>query len=122
MTHSRIAIVLLSAATIVGGCLPSSGHRASAQTAAPHASLAGLYRDDFHIGRALDFRSPHEFSDLEAYAKFFEIFQKHKDVIDRVTFWGLNDARSWRRGQAPLLFDGENKSKPALDAIVAAKK
>jgi GH35 family endo-1,4-beta-xylanase len=58
----------------------------------------------------------------EAYAKFFEIFQKHNDVIDRVTFWGLNDARSWRRGQAPLLFDGQNQPKPALDAIIAAKK
>jgi GH35 family endo-1,4-beta-xylanase len=58
----------------------------------------------------------------EAYAKFFEIFQKHKEVIDRVTFWGLNDARSWRRGQAPLLFDAQNNPKPALDAIIAAKK
>jgi GH35 family endo-1,4-beta-xylanase len=58
----------------------------------------------------------------EAYAKFFEIFQKHKDVIERVTFWGLNDARSWRRGQAPLLLDGQNKPKPAMEAIIAAKK
>jgi GH35 family endo-1,4-beta-xylanase len=58
----------------------------------------------------------------EAYAKFFKIFQKHSDVIDRVTFWGLNDARSWRRGQAPLLFDGQNKPKPAMDAIIAAKE
>jgi GH35 family endo-1,4-beta-xylanase len=58
----------------------------------------------------------------QAYAKFFEIFQKHKDVIERVTFWGLNDARSWRRGQAPLLLDGQNKPKPAMDAVIAAKK
>jgi GH35 family endo-1,4-beta-xylanase len=58
----------------------------------------------------------------KAYARFFEIFQKHKDAIDRVTFWGLNDARSWRRGQAPLLFDGQNKPKPAMAAIISAKK
>jgi GH35 family endo-1,4-beta-xylanase len=58
----------------------------------------------------------------KAYARFFEIFQKHGDAIDRVTFWGLNDARSWRRGQAPLLFDGQNRPKPAMDAIVTAKK
>jgi GH35 family endo-1,4-beta-xylanase len=57
----------------------------------------------------------------KAYAKLFQIFQKHRDVIDRVTFWGLNDARSWRRGQAPLLFDGENRPKPALAAVIAAK-
>ena len=57
----------------------------------------------------------------KAYATLFEIFQKHKDVIGRVTFWGLNDARSWRRGQAPLLFDGDNKPKPAYFAVVDAK-
>jgi GH35 family endo-1,4-beta-xylanase len=57
-----------------------------------------------------------------AYAKFFDIFQKHKDVIERVTIWGLNDARSWRPGQAPLLFDGNNQPKPAFAAVVAAKK
>ncbi|HEY7089675.1 MAG TPA: endo-1,4-beta-xylanase [Tepidisphaeraceae bacterium] len=57
----------------------------------------------------------------QAYAKFFQIFEKHKDAIDRVTFWGLNDARSWRRGQAPLLLDGQNKPKPALTAILEAK-
>jgi GH35 family endo-1,4-beta-xylanase len=56
----------------------------------------------------------------EAYAKFFQIFQKHK--IDRVTFWGLNDRRSWRAGQSPLIFDGENKPKPAIAAIIAAKQ
>lgn len=58
----------------------------------------------------------------DAYAKLFAIFLKHKDVIDRVTFWGINDGRSWRRGQAPLLHDGENKPKPAFNAVVAAKK
>jgi GH35 family endo-1,4-beta-xylanase len=57
-----------------------------------------------------------------AYARLFKIFLKHKDVIDRVTFWGLNDARSWRRGQAPLLFDGQNKPKPAMAAVLAAKQ
>ncbi|MGN6506281.1 MAG: endo-1,4-beta-xylanase [Tepidisphaeraceae bacterium] len=55
-----------------------------------------------------------------AYAKFFEIFLKHKDVIGRVTIWGLNDGRSWRQGQAPLLFDAQNRPKPAFDAVIAA--
>jgi GH35 family endo-1,4-beta-xylanase len=56
----------------------------------------------------------------DAYAKLFALFVKHRDAIDRVTFWGLNDLRSWRRGQNPLVFDGENQPKPALQAIVAA--
>jgi GH35 family endo-1,4-beta-xylanase len=57
----------------------------------------------------------------EAYSKFFQLFLKHSDVIERVTVWGLNDARSWRRGQAPLLFDNDNKPKPALQAVLNAK-
>jgi len=56
----------------------------------------------------------------DAYAKLFALFAKHRDAINRVTFWGLNDRRSWRRGQNPLVFDGENQPKPALQAIVDA--
>jgi GH35 family endo-1,4-beta-xylanase len=55
----------------------------------------------------------------DAYAKIFAIFLKHRDVIDRVTFWGLNDRRSWRAGQSPLVFDAENQAKPALRSIVS---
>jgi endo-1,4-beta-xylanase len=56
----------------------------------------------------------------EVYKKLFEIFNRHADVIDRVTFWGLSDTRSWRRNQQPLLFDGELNAKPAFDAVIAA--
>ncbi|HEX4797558.1 MAG TPA: endo-1,4-beta-xylanase [Humisphaera sp.] len=56
----------------------------------------------------------------DAYAKLFTIFAKHKDTIDRVTFWGLNDRRSWRAGQNPLIFDSNNQRKPAYVAIVDA--
>ncbi|TWU08487.1 endo-1,4-beta-xylanase [Stieleria varia] len=54
----------------------------------------------------------------EAYAKLFAIFRKHEDVIERVTFWGLNDRRTWRFGQHPLVFDANNHPKPAYPAIV----
>jgi endo-1,4-beta-xylanase len=30
----------------------------------------------------------------EVYKKLFEIFMRHSDVIDRITFWGLSDTRS----------------------------
>jgi endo-1,4-beta-xylanase len=39
-----------------------------------------------------------------------------------VTFWGANDAVSWRRGGNPLLFDGDNKPKPAFDAVIGVAK
>ena len=45
------------------------------------------------------------------YAKLFALFVKRKDAIDRVTFWGLNDAGSWRAGQNPLVFDRDNRDK-----------
>lgn len=56
----------------------------------------------------------------DAYAKLFTIFTRHRAAIDRVTFWGLNDRRSWRRGRYPLAFDAEYQPKPALKAIVDA--
>ena len=54
----------------------------------------------------------------EVYRKLFEIFMRHSDVIDRVTFWGLSDTRSWRRGQDALLFDGDLNPKPAYNAVI----
>ena len=56
----------------------------------------------------------------EAYGKLFTLFLKHRDAINRVTFWGLNDRRSWRAGQNPLIFDRDNHAKPALQAIAKA--
>ncbi|MBN3584203.1 endo-1,4-beta-xylanase [Algoriphagus aestuarii] len=48
----------------------------------------------------------------QRYADIFAIFEKHKDKITRVTFWGLSDRNSWLnnfpvRGRTnyPLLFD-----------------
>jgi GH35 family endo-1,4-beta-xylanase/enterochelin esterase-like enzyme len=54
----------------------------------------------------------------EDYAKLFAIFRKHKDVIERVTFWGLHDRRTWRFGQHPLILDANSQPKPAYAAIV----
>jgi GH35 family endo-1,4-beta-xylanase len=56
----------------------------------------------------------------DAYARLFAIFIKHKAVIERVTFWGLSDRRTWRFGQHPLIFDANNWRKPAYAAIVDA--
>jgi endo-1,4-beta-xylanase len=56
----------------------------------------------------------------EVYKKLFEIFMRHKAEIERVTFWGLSDTRSWRRGQDALLFDADLNPKPAYKAVIEA--
>jgi endo-1,4-beta-xylanase len=66
------------------------------------------------------------------YAELFEVFVQHRDVISRVTFWGVTDGDSWlnnfpTRGRTnyPLLFDRQAKPKPAFDVVlqvVAAKR
>ncbi|MDA8745671.1 endo-1,4-beta-xylanase [Rubripirellula amarantea] len=73
-------------------------------------------------GRRFRRSVPPSLDDLNAqaddYAKLFAIFKKHEDVIERVTFWGLNDRRTWRWGQHPLLFDANNNPKPAYASII----
>jgi endo-1,4-beta-xylanase len=54
----------------------------------------------------------------EQYANLFRLFIKHKDSVKVVTFWGANDAVSWRANGTPLLFDGDDKPKPAFDAVI----
>jgi endo-1,4-beta-xylanase len=54
----------------------------------------------------------------EAYTNLFRALIKHKDSVDLVVFWGINDAVSWRASGRPLLFDGEDNPKPAFDAVM----
>jgi endo-1,4-beta-xylanase len=63
------------------------------------------------------------------YAELFEVFVQHRDVISRVTFWGVTDGDSWlnnypTRGRTnyPLLFDRAGKPKPAFDAVIQKAK
>ncbi|MDZ7694312.1 MAG: endo-1,4-beta-xylanase [Balneolaceae bacterium] len=65
----------------------------------------------------------------DRYMELFELFNKHRDKIDRVTFWGLNDGQSWLnnfpiRGRTnyPLLFNREYEGKPALEAVIGLTK
>jgi endo-1,4-beta-xylanase len=55
----------------------------------------------------------------DAYAGLFRAFLKHRNSVKVVTFWGPNDANSWRANGKPLLFDGNSQPKPAFDAVIA---
>lgn len=61
------------------------------------------------------------------YGELFTEFLRHRDVMDRVTFWGVGDGDSWLnnwplRGRTsyPLAFDRGDKPKPAFEAIIRA--
>ncbi len=63
------------------------------------------------------------------YSDFFNLFNKYKDKITRVTFWGVTDAYSWHNGWPirgrtayPLLFDREYLCKPAFDFVIKTVK
>ncbi len=60
------------------------------------------------------------------YAELFAVFHRHRDLIPRVTFWGVEDRQSWlnghpkRRTNYPLLFDRKLQPKPAYGAVIQA--
>ena len=71
---------------------------------------------------------PDSISDLlsNRYSEIFNLFSKHSDKIDRVTFWGLSDGHSWKndwpakgRTNYPLLFNRENNPKQAYSDIIS---
>ena len=53
----------------------------------------------------------------DKYSEIFTVLLKHKDVIPRVTFWGVYDETSWIGG-SPLLFDSNCQPKRAFDAVI----
>jgi len=59
------------------------------------------------------------------YADLFRVFLKHREVISRVTFWGVADQDSWLndwpvngRTSYPLLFDRKHNPKPAFKNVI----
>lgn len=59
------------------------------------------------------------------YAELFALFHRKRDVIDRVSLWGVHDGMSWKndypvpgRINYPLLFDRDRHPRPALDAVL----
>jgi endo-1,4-beta-xylanase len=99
--------------------LPSAGHQPTAdvtlkieQNAALNPYANGLPDS---VQQALATR----------YADLFRVFLKHRDAVERVTFWGATDGDSWLndwpvkgRTSYPLLFDRNGQPKPAYDAVL----
>ena len=63
------------------------------------------------------------------YAELFGVYLKHRDVVTRVTLWGLDDRDSWLnnfpvfgRTNYALLFDRMNRPKPAFQTVIDAAK
>lgn len=73
---------------------------------------------------------PKEINDklTKRYEELFKLFLKHRDKIDRITFWGVSDDLSWKnnfpmRGRTnyPMLFDRQHKPKDAYFAVTGLK-
>ena len=65
----------------------------------------------------------------QRYREVFEVYLKHRDVISRVTFWGVCDLTTWKnnypvRGRTnhPLLFDRERQPKPAFYEVASVAR
>jgi endo-1,4-beta-xylanase len=60
----------------------------------------------------------------DQYARLFALFLRHHDKLERVSFWGLHDGRTWlnnwprKRTNHPLLWDRALRPKPAFFTVL----
>jgi uncharacterized repeat protein (TIGR02543 family) len=54
------------------------------------------------------------------YGEYMKLYLDNKDIIERVTFWGVTDNQSWRAKGLPLIFDSSGKAKPAYYKVIEA--
>lgn len=61
--------------------------------------------------------------------QFFNLFEKHADIVTRVTAWGVSDGDSWKNGfpvkgrkDYPLLFDRNYQPKPFVTELIEESK
>jgi endo-1,4-beta-xylanase len=83
----------------------------------PHGSGTG--RQDKITG---DKRTNGLKKQAELYGQYFKVYLEFSDIIERVTFWGVTDDRSWRSAGLPLLFDPDGKAKDAYYSVIESLK
>jgi endo-1,4-beta-xylanase len=68
-------------------------------------------------------RLPPDLAHFQArlYARLFQMLKRNAQVVERVTFWGVSDKRTWKsrvgRQDHPLLWDVHNQPKEAFYAV-----
>jgi endo-1,4-beta-xylanase len=70
----------------------------------------------YWVGK-IENRAELEAIQAQRYAEFFQVFTAYADGIERVTFWGLTDADSWRRNHNPLTLNRDYSEKLAAWAV-----
>ncbi len=97
------------------------GRTAEISTNAEYRETLNPYKDG--LPKEIDDKLTKRYEDL------FRLFLKYKDSMERVTFWGISDAHSWKnnfpmRGRTnyPLLFDREQKPKNSYFAVAGLKQ
>jgi endo-1,4-beta-xylanase len=58
----------------------------------------------------------------ELYGQLFKIYLEFSDIIERVSFWGVTDDKSWRSAALPLLFDENGNAKDAYYSVIGTLK
>jgi len=56
----------------------------------------------------------------QLYGEYMKLYIDNKDIIERVSLWGVIDSQSWRGKGLPLLFDKDGKAKPAYYKMIGA--
>jgi uncharacterized repeat protein (TIGR02543 family) len=54
------------------------------------------------------------------YQQYMAVYMDFKDIIERISLWGVTDNLNWRSAGLPLLFDHNSKAKPAYYRFVGA--
>lgn len=58
----------------------------------------------------------------DLYGQYFKVYLEFSDIIERVSFWGVTDDKSWRSAGLPLLFDPDGKAKDAYYKVIESLK
>ena len=54
------------------------------------------------------------------YGEYMKVYIEFRDIIERVSLWGVTDDKSWRARGEPLLFEANGLAKPAYHSFVGA--